>query len=266
MPFIDIQTYWGIFPLGLAIASLAMLTGVDGAAFWGPVLLLVYKVDPAVAVACGIFIEVFGFGSGVYGYAVRGKIIFRDAVPFLFIAIPLGLAGAYAVKTLPPALMTGAMGIGCLFLAFRNAGRARLFIPERAETDLCLEEKPLGFLLAGVGGFSTGAVGFGLGHTNNYYLLIKNRFPVAYASGTTVFMIAVTAFATSVFNIIYFWQGAGVDLTAIYSIIVLAVPAVIIGGQIGVRLAHVTRRSVLHYVLTAVFTFMTVMSFAQALS
>lgn len=265
MPIIDIQTYWGIFPIGVGIASLAMLTGVDGAAFWGPVLLLAYNVDPAVAVACGIFIEVFGFGSGVYGYAVRGKIIFRDAVPLLFIAVPLGIAGASIAKALPAAAITGAVATGCLYLAFRNAGRARLLIPERAETDLHLEQKPLGYLLTGIGGFFTGAIGFGLGETNNYYMLIKNRFPVAYASGTTVFMIAVTAFVTSLFNIVYFRQEAGLDFAELYSIVVFAVPGVIIGGQIGVRLAHITRRNVLHYILTAVFTFMAVMAFAKAL-
>ncbi|TAN45475.1 MAG: sulfite exporter TauE/SafE family protein [Nitrospirae bacterium] len=263
MPPIDFQTYWGIFPLGIAISTLAMLTGIDGAAFWGPALLLLYGVDPAVAVACGIFIEVFGFGSGVYGYARRGKILFRYALPFLVVAVPFGLAGAYISKTLSPTAIAAAIGIGCLFLAYRNFERARLSIQETAPDSLHIENKSAGYLLSGIGGFFTGVIGFGLGETNNYYLLIKNRFPATYATGTTVFMIALTAFAASLFNVFYFKQAAQLDLTRIYSIVVFAVPAVLIGGQLGVRLAHIICRPVLHYVLVAVFILMAVMSFTR---
>jgi hypothetical protein len=264
MPPIDFQTYWSLFPAGIVIASVAMCTGIDGAAFWGPVLLLGYGVDPAVAVASGIFIEIFGFSSGVYGYARSGKILFRHALPLLLFAVPFGLVGAYISKRVSPGAITAAVGAGCLFLAFRNIKRARYALTEQPAEDLRLIQKPAGYLLSGIGGFFTGAIGFGLGETNNYYLLMKNRFPVTYSSGTTVFMIAVTALTTSAFNILYFGQSSPAKFSALYSIVPLTVPAVIIGGQLGVRLAHIIRRPVLHYFLSVVFTLMALLSIVKA--
>jgi hypothetical protein len=88
---IDFQTYWCVFFFGLAISITAMSTGIDGAIFWAPVLLIVYKVEPSVAIACAICIEIFGFGSGIYGYARRGKIQYKAALYLLKFTIPVGI-------------------------------------------------------------------------------------------------------------------------------------------------------------------------------
>jgi uncharacterized membrane protein YfcA len=261
---IHLQAYWGVFPVGIVIASIAMSTGIDGAAFWAPVLLLVFKVPPTVAVACGIFIEIFGFGSGVYGYVRKKKIIFRVAIPLLLFAIPFGLLGSYTSKILPGEIVTALMGAGCIFLAFRNVQRARQKVSERSIEDLHLVKGLLGYLLSSIGGFFTGAIGFGIGETNAYYLLVKNRYPITYSSGTTVFMIAVTALTTSIFNMLFYRQSIPSDLSILFNVVLFAVPAVIIGGQIGVRLAHRAQRPNFHYFLSAVFTIMAVLSIIRA--
>lgn len=80
LTFFDYQNFWPIFPIGLAIATTAMATGIDGAIFWSPVLLFGFGLPPEIAIACGIFIEVFGFGSGVYGYALKKVILYKQII------------------------------------------------------------------------------------------------------------------------------------------------------------------------------------------
>jgi uncharacterized membrane protein YfcA len=264
MALMDFHTYWVIFPVGIVISSLAMSTGIDGAAFWGPVLLLGFEVPPTVAVASGIFIELFGFGSGVYGYARRKKIVFRVAVPLLLFAIPFSLLGSYSSKIFPPAVVTGLIGSGCIFMALRNVQRARQIVSERSIEDLHLRHDLMGQLLSSIGGFFTGAIGFGMGETNAYYFLVKNRYPITYSSGTSVFMIAVTALTTSILNMLYYRQSIPSDISVLFNIVLFAVPAVIIGGQLGVRLAHIAHRKCFHYSLSVVFAIMAALSIMRA--
>ncbi|MBF0558363.1 MAG: sulfite exporter TauE/SafE family protein [Nitrospirae bacterium] len=261
---INFESYWGIFPLGIIIATVAMCAGIDGAAFWGPVLLLGFDVQPTVAVACGIFVELFGFSSGVYGYARRKNIVFKIAVPLLLFAIPFSLLGSYVSKMLNPKILTVCMGAGCIFLAVRNIQRAWHIISERTTADLHIGARLPGYFLSSIGGFFTGAIGFGIGETNAYYLLVKNRFPIAYSSGTTVFTIAVTALITSAFNILFYRQSIPADITTLFNVVLFAVPAVIIGGQIGVRLAHIVSRPFFHYSLSGIFFIIAALSIVRA--
>ncbi len=259
---IDIATYWGVFLFGLAISATAMSTGIDGAVFWAPVLLLVYKVDPAVAIACAIAIEVFGFGSGVYGYAKKKKILYKQGLFFLIFAIPLGIFGAYVSKIVSANLLISLIGISCVVLTVVNWRRAKFDKAEKDSKNLQLKQKGIGGLVNGIGGFFTGIIGIGIGEANHYYLLIKNRYPIAYASGTSVFTIAITAFICTVFNMVYFKTSADAfNWMQIVSILVFAIPSVMIGARFGVLLAHKIQRKAFNYFLVSVFAFMAVISF-----
>lgn len=259
---IDFATYWGVFIFGLAISATAMSTGIDGAVFWAPVLLLIYKVDPAVAIACAIAIEVFGFGSGVYGYAKNKKILYKQACFFLIFAIPLGILGAYVSKIVSANLLISLIGLSCIILMVINWRRAKFTMHEKDSKKLELKNKGVGGLVNGIGGFFTGIIGIGIGEANHYYLLIKNRYPIAYASGTSVFTIAVTAIVCTVFNMIYFKASTNVfNWTQIISILAFAIPSVIIGARFGVVLAHNIKRKSFNYFLVSVFAFMAVISF-----
>lgn len=262
---IDIATYWSIFLFGLLISTTAMSTGVDGAIFWAPLLLLVYKVDPAVAISCAIFIELFGFGSGVYGYAKRKKIKFKEAGFLLLFTIPLGVLGAYVSKILPSNILILMISAACIILAVMNFKRRKLKIQEKKPEELTIEKKWLGGIMSTIGGFFAGAIGVGIGETNNFYLLIKNKFPVTYAAGTTIFMVAATDLFISIFNILYFRKAtAGFDLMQVASILIFAIPAVVIGARMGVILAHKLKRAHFNYYLASVFSVMAIISMYRA--
>ena len=58
--------YAYLFPVSIAIATLAMASGVGGAVFFAPIFLFVLKLDPMVAVGTALLTELFGFSSGFY--------------------------------------------------------------------------------------------------------------------------------------------------------------------------------------------------------
>lgn len=72
---IDLQ-YWYMFPLGILVASIAMMSGIGGALFFSPIFLILLKLDPKIALATSLFIELFGFSSGLIGYLKTKSINF----------------------------------------------------------------------------------------------------------------------------------------------------------------------------------------------
>ena len=61
--------YWFMLPVATVIATIAMASGIGGATFFTPFLILALKLPPEVAIGTGLITEVFGFASGVYAYA-----------------------------------------------------------------------------------------------------------------------------------------------------------------------------------------------------
>ena len=163
-------------------------------------------------------------------------------------------------KMLPENLLILLISLSCVFLIVVNLRRAKSHVDVRDVNDLELENKKLGGILSVIGGFFMGAIGVGVGETNHYYLLMRNKYPTTYAVGTSVFMIALSALFCSVFNLIYFASSSSFDAIAIASILVFAVPGVILGARIGVRLAHAVERQHFNYMLTGVFSFMAIIS------
>ncbi|MCL7455516.1 MAG: sulfite exporter TauE/SafE family protein, partial [Anaerolineae bacterium] len=60
--------YWFMFPAAVLIATIAMASGVGGATFFSPLLILALGLPPEVAIGTGLITEVFGFASGLYAY------------------------------------------------------------------------------------------------------------------------------------------------------------------------------------------------------
>lgn len=152
--------------------------------------------------------------------------------------------------------MYALLGASALFLFFINLEKAlvkknKLLNFKSMQT---IKYPFLGNVLNAFGGFMTGLIGVGLGEVNNYYFFTKNKLPIPYASGNSVFLIAITAFICSIFNLIYFSEVLPFDeLRKLYTILVFAIPGVVIGGRIGVLLAHKINPKFFHYFVALLF-------------
>ncbi len=80
----------------------------------------------------------------------------------------------------------------------------------------------------------------GLAEINEFNFLRRMKLPVAAASATSVFLVALSAAVGAGFHA-YFVATEGTPslFTDVFSVLVFTVPGVIVGSQIGVRLAGV---------------------------
>jgi uncharacterized membrane protein YfcA len=49
--------YWYLFPVSIAVATLAMASGIGGAVFFSPIFLLWLKLEPTVAIGVALVTE-----------------------------------------------------------------------------------------------------------------------------------------------------------------------------------------------------------------
>jgi len=252
--------YWYMFPIAILIATIAMASGVGGATFFSPLFILALGLPPEVAIGTGLITEVFGFASGLFAYIRKRLIDFRLGLTLLMVTIPLALLGTWVAGLVHADILKVILGVGlfAVALSFLRAPEHKDVVRinhaideeyggEKAETCLVTAEgeqvcytvcnKTEGRLIAGVGGLFVGMISTGLGELNGYFLLQRCRVPSNVSVATSVFVVALTALAASAGHFARFTQTGGEVLNTVLSIVIFTVPGVIIGGQLGSRVA-----------------------------
>ena len=238
-----------------------MTFGIGGAIFFSPFFVIVLGLKPEVAIALGILVDVFAFASGLAGY-VRAKLVNYHAATRLlpFVAV-FAVVGAFLGKELPSNVLEIALAVALFVLAVAFLGRERSvhFVdhplhPTRQEyerrswTDWWqdIEKKPSLFVLSSIGGLFVGLVSAGIGEVNAYNFVRRMKMDPAFAAGTSVFIIAFTTLITTLFNLSFFAVAEAQELMVVAQIAIWAVPGVILGAQLGVRVSRrIDRRKAL---------------------
>jgi Predicted permeases len=91
-----------MLPTATAVATMAISSGIGGAALFGPIFLIIFPTlgpqypltSPAAAVAVAILVECFGFSSGLLGYYRRGLVDTPLALKFAMISVPAAITAA----------------------------------------------------------------------------------------------------------------------------------------------------------------------------
>lgn len=243
-----------MFPIAIGIATIAMGSGVEGAAFFSPFFMIVLGLDPATAIGAGLITEVFGFSSGLFAYYRRQLIDYRLGAQVLAISIPMALVGTWVAHYVADDVLKGILSVGlvAVALSFLRApdeevkedleARARQ-VPERAERCLTTASgericysvfnRTEGLLTGGIGGTFIGMLSTGLGELNGYLFLQRCRIPSGVAVATSVFIVALTAVAASASHVVHFAQADATTLQQVLNLLLFTVPGVIIGGQLG---------------------------------
>ena len=92
----DFTLYWFMFPVAMCVATLAMLSGIGGAALFTPIFVLIFPLlgpeypleSTVVAIGTALLTETFGFTSGFIGYYRKRLIDFAIVFKYLRIAAP----------------------------------------------------------------------------------------------------------------------------------------------------------------------------------
>ena len=275
--------YWFMLPIAVLIATIAMASGVEGATFFSPLFILALRLPPEVAIGTALITEVFGFASGLFAYVRKRLIDYRLGLALLVVTIPLAIVGTLVSGVIPAAYLKVILGAGLFVVALSFLRQPKHEEVTRLDTairtdygglqaETCLvtatgEEirytvcnRTEGRILAGVGALFMGMVSTGLGEMNGYFLLQRCRVPSKVSVATSVFVVAVTALIASAGHFLRFATAEGDVLATVLSICAFTVPGVIIGGQIGSRIAsHIPQRTLetglaLLFILVAALT------------
>ncbi len=267
--------FWYMLPIGIAIATVAMASGVGGATFFSPLFILGLGLSPELAVGAGLVVEVFGFGSGVYAYVRRQLIDYRVGGMLLAATVPAAVAGVMIAHFADADILKVILGMGLFAVAvsFLRAPDDEMEAtlenmahedPDEAETCLVTAEDEEicytvcntteGRLISGIGGLFVGMVSSGLGELNGYFLLQRCRVPSSVAVATSVFVVAITALIASVGHIFQVAQGGLTGLATMGRLLLFTVPGVVIGAQLGPELARRVPDRVMEIGLGGLFT------------
>jgi len=239
---------WYLFPLSVLISTVAMMSGIGGAAMFSPVFMLLLGLDPISAFAIGLFVELFGFTSGLIGYWKRKLIDFTLVRKIIIVTIPSVVGGIIIALFLPLIILKLTLAVLLLYLSISFLIQKKKCNPKHpaCTQELNHIEKydytrvPTSIIASSfLGGLLFGAISSGLGELNEYNFLKKLKLPIPIASGTSVFLVAISAFVGILIHAtVSFVSGSTLPFSEMITILLFVLPGVVLGAQVGVLLSQ----------------------------
>ncbi len=258
MPDLDL---WFLFPLAITIAIFAMATGVSGANFFAPVYLLWLRLDPQLGFWLSLVSMIFGFSSGLIRNLRQGTVNFFLVREYLKIIIPLTILGSVVAPFIQPGLLFLAFAI----FVFGYSSWVFWALIRREGQSHAMEEERIYWGVAALGGFLTGLITVGLGKLIMPRCLRHQRCQSpAEAVGTTVALVFFASICASLARLSPpLLQVLSTNYQQLFSILFFVVPGVLIGGQIGPRVARRISLTVLRGLLVGVLYLISALMFLR---
>lgn len=221
---------WAAFPMGIVIAMVSSTVGIGGGILWMPMMLLMLRLDSSVAVVTSLLIQTAGMGSGTLGYWRQGHIDFRLAMLLLALTIPgIGL-GACMTRMITPTHLELVLGIFTLLTAIIFVSSNQDYSDKGTDRVELKTAGRVGWVVT-VLSTASGMLSVSIGEW--LVPLMRNRMKLRMT--TAVATSIATIFGTCILgSLTHYALGGRAD----HSVLLWAVPGVIIGGQIGPRLAE----------------------------
>jgi len=268
--------FWYMLPVSILIATIAMSSGIGGAVFFSPLLMLVLKLEPQVAIGIALATELFGFGSGLYAYAKSKLIDYQLGIKLLMFAVPFAILGSMYGKLIPADILKSIFATGLIFIGYQLYSSWRQEEREKAEKEHKKEfeqnyeseltdvngnkykytvcNKGMGRMFAAVGGAFVGMISVGLAELQEYHLVAKCKVPTPVAVATSIFVVVITVLVASVGHFYEFVFHSGPEtLNQVVNVIAFSIPGVIIGGQIGPKLQKVIPADLMKVAISILF-------------
>lgn len=275
----DWTVYWFMLPACVLIASVAMFSGISGAALLTPLFLIgfplfeVPTLTAVQAIALALFLETFGFGSGVIGYWRRRLPDWGLVRALLVVTIPLGVVGALLAKQAPAELLKTIYALVMFavaavlfseYLRIRDRGLPAIAggspeadadpTPGGVASGPGTTEGPRELVdsdgrrfsctvsgvesargLSGCGALLAGLVSTGVGEATMPNLVRRMKLPLAVAAATSTVVVAGTVVGTALTHLTQLTIDGGLGATP-WNLVVWAVPGAIVGAQVGSRM------------------------------
>ena len=260
--------YWFMFPIGITIAIIAMSTLVGGATFFSPLFMLVLSLEPKIAIATALMIQVFGFGTGLIRYISQKCIDYKMGIALLFITIPYALIGSFISTQLNPYYIRILLGFMILYIGYnlfnhnkinvRRKGKKirsfsmQTFQRKTNKINLTGEEMQSNILKTSFGSLFLGMTSAGLGEILGFEWIKKTTTNLKTIVATTIFVIAITTLVTSASHFYTLFTTNIEGLKQASSILIFTIPGVIIGAIIGTKIIDKINQTFLQNIISII--------------
>jgi len=220
---------WTALPVGFAIATLATLVGFGGGILWMPYLILVAGLDPTQAVNPSLVIQVGGMGSGSVA-VIRAKktdlrlSLYLAACAFLGVPIGVWLSRLVSADSLVFLLGVISLALALVFVYTQDSVDTYLV------KTVTLKQATPYLWLSTVFAVLTGLLSMGVGDFLVPVLRNRLRLNMESAMSACLIVMAMNAALAAILH-----MAIGEKFAT--NLVLWAIPGVLIGGQIGPRLA-----------------------------
>ncbi|MBF0509348.1 MAG: sulfite exporter TauE/SafE family protein [Deltaproteobacteria bacterium] len=220
---------WMALPAGLLIATTVTLAGFGGGILWMPYLIYAAGLDPAQAVVTSLIIQVGGMGSGSLA-VIRAKKTDLHLSFYLitgsFVGVPIGV---WISRFVPANSLVFILGVICLIMSLIFVYTQDDFSSSRVSRVSFRQTAPY-LWLATLFSILTGILSMGVGDFLVPILRNRLRLTMESAMSACLVVMAINAALAAGLHVLLGEKFAG-------TLVLWAIPGVLIGGQVGPRLA-----------------------------
>lgn len=242
----DWTVYWFQSIACFAFASVAMFSGISGAALMVPWFVMgfavigVPEITTQQAIAASLFLESAAFSIGIYSYWRRGFIHWQTVKKLIGPVIPAAVIGALLAHRAPEIalhLVYSSMMLAAAGLLFKRIREEQAAVKSEgsaapAQTEIRLRGVNLQRTISGVGALMTGLISTGIGEVTQPSLIVRSRFPVPVAAATSIVLVAVADFGAILTHFTQFVSNQGIGAIP-WNLIVWGVPGMAAGASFG---------------------------------
>jgi uncharacterized membrane protein YfcA len=211
--------FWYLLPILIALATIAMSSGIGGAVFFSPLFILALHLEPRIAIGEALITELFGFSSRLLAYFKEKLIDFKLAKSLLIFSVPAAIIGTLNADLFPGIVLKAIFAVGLIFIgsqlfsAWRKEEREKLEFANQKEFENNFESeltdssgktyrytvcnKNMGRSFAAFGGIFVGMISVGLAELQEYHLVARCKVPTPVAVGTSIFIVVITVLVVS---------------------------------------------------------------------
>jgi uncharacterized protein len=286
---VDWTVYWFMLPVCTVVATVAMFSGISGAALLTPTFLIGFplfgipRLSLVAAIGTSLFLESSGFGTGLFRY-LRLRLVDEQTAKLLsVVTVPLGALGAILARYAPADALRLGYGVGMLALAWlllqdgdkgrrTEEGPAPAVVSESEQSHpqcehgehrdvhaasgkayhYCAHGLGLQRLISGAGALVAGMISTCVGEATLPGLVRRSRLPVPVAAATSTVVVAGTVVGAATTHLIQLVLEGGLGAIP-WNLIVWAVPGAILGAYLGTRLQGRVSERLARYFFAALF-------------
>jgi uncharacterized protein len=246
--------WWQFTLAGLLVGALVGMTGMGGGSLMTPILVILFGVNPAVAVGSDIAHGAIFKTVGAIQHRKMGNVRAQLAGWMLLGSAPMSLVGVWlanwlqdnygdGVESTMGRVLGGALLFGCVGLVAKTFVQAKSVADE--DFEFTNRDRVAAVLIGLFGGFVVGLTSVGSGVFFGLTLLVIFPLRAHKVVGTDIFHAAALLYVAGIGH----WVAGNVDMSIVGWLLLGSIPGVLIGGRLSLSVPEKLLRFALATVL-----------------